>query len=339
MTDSTTGRAPNIRTVARRAGVSHQTVSRVINGHPNITEGTRARVLAAMDALDYRPSRIARALSNGRSGTVGVISTDKGRYGPPKTLRAIEHAARDAGYFVSTVNLASVGHEHMRSAIAHLVDQGIDGIVLIAPQAEMLDSFYDLSPRVPFVTVDSAGTGGGHTVAIDQAEGARLAIRHLLDLGHREIVHLSGPEDWLDSQARVAGMRAVLADAGLPEPEIVVGDWSAAFGYRVAADLRRRLDRATAVFASNDDMALGLLRGFHEAGVRVPDELSLVGFDDIPEAEFFWPPLTTVRPDFTALGERCMARLHDQLSGLEPVDEGLIRPELVVRASTAPPRG
>jgi len=329
-------RVPNIRDVARRAGVSHQTVSRVLNDHPNITPRTRAKVMAAMADLDYHPSRVARALANGRSGTIGVVSTDNGRYGPPKTLRAIESAARDAGYFVSTVNMAAVGHTHMESALRHLIDQGIDGVVVIAPQAAMLDSFYELAPGVPFVTVDSAGSGGAHTIAIDQAEGARLAARHLVDLGHRDIVHISGPTDWLDSQARVGGWRSVLAAAGLSTPEPLVGDWSADFGHRMGLELADRRD-FTAVFASNDQMALGLLHGFRERGIRVPEDVSVVGFDDIPESAYFCPPLTTVRPDFSELGRRCMARLHDQLTGVELRSDPPIPPVLTIRASTAPP--
>jgi DNA-binding LacI/PurR family transcriptional regulator len=330
-------KAANIRDVARAAGVSYQTVSRVLNNHPNISISARTRVEATIKRLNYSPSRVARALATNRTGTIGIVSTDNGRYGPPKTQRAIETAARDAGYFVSTVNLGSVGSEPMQAALGHLVDQGIDGIVVIAPQEAMLDAFVEFSPDIPFVTVDSAGRGGGHTVAIDQAEGARLATRHLIGLGHREIVHISGPSDWLDSQARVRGWRTVMTQAGIDAREPLVGDWSPRFGYEAGLALARKID-FTAVFASNDQMALGLLRGFHSAGVRVPETVSIVGFDDIPESEFFWPPLTTVRPDFSELGRRCMALLLDQLTGNELPGERPIVPELTVRDSTAPPR-
>jgi DNA-binding LacI/PurR family transcriptional regulator len=328
-------KATNIRDVARAAGVSHQTVSRVLNNHPNISAATRARVEATMRNLSYRPSRVARALATSRSTTIGIISTDNGRYGPPKTQRAIETAARDAGYFVSTVNLASVGYEPMQAALGHLVDQGIDGIVLIAPQAAMLDAFVELSPDIPFVTVDSADRGTGHTVSIDQAEGGRLATQHLIDLGHREIIHISGPADWLDSAARVRGWRTAMAQAGITEREPLVGDWSPRFGYEAALVLARNVD-FTAVVASNDQMALGLLRGFHSVDLRVPADVSVVGFDDIPESEYFWPPLTTVRPDYSELGRRCMALLLDQLTGNALPPEHPIAPVLTVRESTAP---
>jgi DNA-binding LacI/PurR family transcriptional regulator len=330
-------KAATIRDVARRAGVSYQTVSRVINDHPNITATTRAKVLAAMDELDFRPSRVARALANGRSATVGVISTDNGRYGPPKTLRAIEAAAREAGYFMSTVNLSEVGLGQLSAALGHLTDQGIDGIVVIAPQASMLDAFHALSPGLPYVTVASADVDRGHSIAIDQTEGARLATQHLVDAGHREIVHVSGPSDWLDSQARVAGWRETMSRAGLPVRPVIEGDWSTDFGYRTALELAAD-PTLTAVFASNDDMALGLLHGFYERGLRVPGDVSVVGFDDIPEAAHFWPPLTTVRPDFTRLGRQCMQLLVDQLTGNEPGAHAQIPPVLRVRESTGAPK-
>lgn len=335
--ESANGARPvNIRDVARAAGVSHQTVSRVINDHPNISAPTRARVEHAMERLAYRPSRVARALATARSRTIGIVSTDDGRHGPPKTQRAIERAARAAGYFVSTVTLTAVGPDPMREALRHLLDQGIDGIVVIAPQAAMLDAFQEAAPPLPWVTIDSAGRGGGHSIAIDQTEGARLATRHLVGLGHRRIVHVSGPTDWLDSQARVRGWRTVMAQAGLEAPEPLVGDWSPAFGLEAARALARE-GQVTGVFVSNDQMALGMLRGFHEAGLRVPEDVSVVGFDDIPEAEYFCPPLTTVRPDFSELGRRCLALLLDQLTGRELPSERPIPPELVVRSSSVPP--
>lgn len=328
-------KVPTIRDVARAAGVSHQTVSRVINDHPNISAATRLRVEAAMERLSFRPSRVARALATSRTRTIGIISTDNGRYGPPKTQRAIEQAARDAGYFLSTANLAEVGHEPMRDAVDYLQDHGIDGIVLIAPQAEMLDAFAELAPRVPFVTVDSAGRGGGHSIAIDQAEGARLATRHLVSLGHRGVRHIAGPLDWLDSQARIRGWRTVLAQAGLEAREPLVGDWSPESGRQAARAIAEDPD-ATSVFVSNDQMALGLLSGLAAEGKRVPQDVSVVGFDDIPEAGYFAPPLTTIRPDFSELGTTCLALLLGQLSGDNLSAPRPIKPELVVRQSTAP---
>lgn len=327
----------NIRDVAAAAGVSYQTVSRVLNNQPNIRESTRKRVERAMDSLGYRPSRVARALARNKSETIGFISTDNGMYGPPKTQRAIETAARDAGYFVSTVNLAAVDHDSMQSALNHLMEQDVEGLVLIAPQNEMLDSFDSVEFDKPFVTVDSAGRGGGHTIAIDQADGAAKATRHLIELGHERILHIAGPPDWLDSQARIASWQREMAAAGLPAPPPVHGDWSPRFGLEIGRQIAKD-DEFTAVFVSNDQMALGLLQGLHASGRLVPDDVSVVGFDCIPESEYFWPPLTTVRPDFSELGRQCMAMLLAQLRGDQPAQTSPIPPSLVVRESTGPPR-
>lgn len=330
-------RPVNIRDVAAAAGVSHQTVSRVLNNQPNIRAATRQRVELAINSLGYRPSRVARALATNRSGTIGFISTDNGMYGPPKTQRAIEVAARDAGYFVSTVNLVAVDHESMQNALSHLMDQGVEGLVLIAPQSAMLDSFESAAFDRPFVTVDSAGRGGSHSIAIDQAVGAAKATRHLIELGHERILHIGGPPDWLDSQARVRSWQKVMREAGLEAPEPIVGDWSSRFGREIGREIARQ-DEFTAVFVSNDQMALGLLDGFRREGREVPDFMSVVGFDDIPESEYFCPPLTTVRPDFSKLGRQCMAMLLAQLRGEEPAQTFPIPPSLAVRDSTGPPR-
>ena len=329
-------RTANIRDVAKLAGVSHMTVSRVLNGHPNISALTRERVERSMDQLSFRPNAIARALATSRSGTIGVVCTDSGRYGPPKTLRAIESAARDAGYFISTINLAIVDRRTMRSALNHLTDQAVEAIVVIAPQSAMLDALSSIELSIPYVTVEPTGREGEHAFAIDQAAGAKAATQHLIDLGHREILHVSGPADWLDSQARVRGWRSRMNSAGLRYREPIVGDWSIEFGYETAQRIAKNLD-FTAIFASNDHMALGLLRGFADAGIRVPQDVSVVGFDDIPESAYLTPPLTTIRPDYSALGRRCIGRLVDGLAGEHMSDDHLLVPELVTRASTSRP--
>lgn len=328
------GRSANIRDVAKLAGVSHMTVSRVLNGHPNISDAARARVELSMAQLKYRPSGIARTLATSRSGTIGVVCTDSGHFGPPKTLRAIEAAARDTGYFVSTTNLASVGRDSMRSALTHLTDQGVDALVIIAPEAAMLDALGEFELRVPYVTVEPTGRRPGHTLAIDQYAGARIATQHLLGLGHTSIAHVSGPSDWLDSQARVRGWRDVLAAAGLPVPDPFVGDWSLESGHALADVVAS--SGASAVFVSNDHMALGLVRGLLDLRVGVPGDVSVIGFDGVPEAAYFSPALSTVLPDYDLLGRRCIEMLVDGLQGNDlPREEVLIEPALVVRDSTA----
>lgn len=327
--------AATIRDVAIDAGVSHQTVSRVINDLPNVRPSTRARVLDSMKRLSYRPSRVARALASSQSRTIGILLTSTGGYGPPKTLGAIERAARESGYFVNSVNIGVADRSSTRQALAHLQDHGIDGLVVIAPVSPMLEALDDANLDVPYVTVESSGRQSTRTIAINHEMGARLATSHLIELGHRRILHVSGPEDWFDTQARVRGWRGELEAAGLPIIPPLVGDWMPNYGRDVAA--RAVLDSgATGVFVANDQMALGVLHGLHQAGVDVPGQVSVVGFDDIPEAAFFWPSLTTVRPDFSELGRRCVSVLLDQLAGRQSSTIEQISPILVIRESSGP---
>src|SRR5918999_1432007 len=319
--------------VAKLAGVSQQTVSRVINDSPHVRADTRQRVRDAMRKLEYRPNSVARALVTGRSKTLGVVSFDTTLYGPASTLFGIERAAHDAGYFVSIVSLRSLDRPSVLSAVGRLRDQGVDGILVIAPQESAAQAFASLPAGVPIVAAEAVPPGIVPLVAVDQAAGARMATQHLLDLGHSTVWHISGPRDWLEAQERVDGWRATLEEWGAQPPPVLVGDWSARSGY----ELGRRLatwDDVTAVFVANDQMALGVLRSLHELGRRVPGEISVVGFDDIPEAAYFSPPLTTVRQNFNEMGRRSLLRLLDQIeSGDRAPARESVAPELVVRAS------
>lgn len=329
------GRA-NIRQVAALAGVSHQTVSRVLNGHPNIRPATRERVLKAIGELDYRPNGAARALATNKTNRIGVIVDSTVEYGPNSTLRGLETAARAAGYSVTS---ATVGDDTLGPSVAfeHLMAQGIDALCVIAPRSSSLDRLRQSTLHMPAVVVKSAKDDTFLTVSVDQELGAALAVRHLIDLGHRRIVHVAGPLDWLDAWARHRAWQSELKAAGIEELDVVVGDWSAAFGYEVARHAGR-LPECTAIFAGNDQMALGLIHGFAERGIRVPDDVSIVGFDDLPEAKHFLPPLTTVRQDFRALGERSVEVLRAALEGNELDRRSIIAPLLIIRESTAPLR-
>lgn len=330
-------RAPVMADVARLAGVSHQTVSRVINGQSNLRPETRLRVEEAIRQLGYRPNSAARALVTRRSGTIGVIGSKSGFWGPSTVHRTIQAAGREAGFFVSSVNLPDLTREAVSDAVEHLRDQRVEGIVLIAANDEALDvARAQEAAGVPVVVVEGSLYKARLTVGVDQAAGAGLATRHLLELGHTDIVHLAGPLQWTEARGRLQGWQRAMHEAGLRPPEHLEGDWTAASGYRVGAELARR-DDVTAVFAANDQMALGVLRAMWEAGRSVPDDVSVVGFDDIPEAAFLIPPLTTVRQDFTAVGHRAIEILQTAIAGPDPEaepPERLIQPELVVRAST-----
>ncbi|MGY2873160.1 DNA-binding LacI/PurR family transcriptional regulator [Marmoricola sp. URHA0025 HA25] len=334
-------RAPVMADVARLAGVSHQTVSRVINGQTNLRPATRLRVEEAIRQLGYRPNSAARALVTKRSGTVGVIGSKSGFWGPSSVHRAIQAAGREAGYFVSSVNVHDLTRNAVSDAVDHLRDQRVEGIVLIAANDDAVEvARHQEVAGIPVVVVEGSLEKARWTVGVDQVAGAALATQHLLDLGHTEVVHLAGPMQWTEARGRLRGWEQAMHGAGLRPSPHVEGDWTAESGYRTGHALAKR-DDLTAVFAANDQMALGLLRALWEAGRSVPGDVSVVGFDDIPEAAFLIPPLTTVRQDFTALGHRAIEMLQSAIADPAPEDDvpaGLIQPELVTRASTAPPQ-
>ena len=328
------GRIPVMADVARLAGVSHQTVSRVVNGHDSLRPETRERVEAAIRQLGYRPNTAARALVTRRSATIGVIGSRNGFWGPSTVHRTVQAAGRASGYFVSSVNLPGLTREELADAVSHLRDQGVEGIVLIAAHDEALAvARAQETLGVPLVVVEGDPARTRWTVGVDQVAGARLATRHLLELGHREVAHVAGPQSWTEARARLEGWQGAMYDAGLRPSAALAGDWTAASGYAAGLELAGRPE-VTGVFCANDQMALGLLRALWEAGRAVPGDVAVAGFDDIPEAGYLVPPLTTVRQDFTAVGRRAIDILQAAIAG-EPAPAGLIEPQLVVRASTA----
>ena len=329
-------RVANIFDVARLAGVSHQTVSRVLNDLPNVRPATRTRVEDAIKQLRYRPSTAARSLVTRRSRTIGLITTGNPDYGPSSILLGFTEAARNARYLVSISSMLETDVTSMRAAVELLLSQNVEAIVLIAAHRGALEAIQGIDLGVPLIAVESSGRVGFHSVSIDQFRGAFDATEHLVGLGHRSIIHLAGPEDSMDATERVRGWRAALSEHGLVALEPLVGDWSPGSGYRLgqqyAADPARSF---TALFAANDQMALGAMHAFSQAGIRIPDDVSVIGFDDIPEAEHLTPPLTTIRQDFAELGGTVMSTL------LELILDGTLEeakhpvPHLVVRESTA----
>ena len=329
------GRQPVMADVARLAGVSHQTVSRVLNDNPHVKGETRERVLSAIRELDYRPNSAARTLVTRRSQTLGVVSFDTTLYGPASMLYGIEQAARSAGYFVSIASLRSLDGRSVQEAVDRLRDQAVEGVLVIAPQTSAVGALAQVRSAVPVVAVGSGTQARVPGAAVDNEAGARAATQYLLDLGHRTVHHVAGPSSWLDAQARQAGWRAVLAAAGADVPEVVGGDWSARSGYEAGLQLLEN-PQVTAIFCANDQMALGVLRALNEAGRAIPGDISVVGFDDIPEASYFTPPLTTVRQDFGELGRRGLELLVAQVQqGTGARERVLVAPELVLRRSTA----
>lgn len=328
----------SINDVAALAGVSAQTVSRVSTGAANVRSQTRDRVLVAMEQLGYAPNVAARALKSGSFATIGVIAHQLARTGESHTVEAVVHAANDAGYTVTLIDLQSPSSRDVSAAVNRLSHQAIDGLVVIGAETTA-PATISLPPRLPIVVSDARFVGHHPAVAGDDAGGALQAVRHLMDLGHRTVHHVAGPTGSVPAQQRLDAWRGTLRTAGRDVPVPLPGDWTAASGYqagrRVAED-----PSITAVFCGNDEMAAGLYRALHEAGRSVPADVSVVGFDDIPLAEYFTPPLTTVAQDFRAIAHRLVDLLLEQIREGTPLKDvhSLVPTKLVVRASTAPPR-
>lgn len=332
------GSRPVMDDVARLAGVSKQTVSRVLNDHPSVRAETRETVLSAMRTLGYRPSRSARSLASGRTRMVGVISFDAARYGPASILTAINTAAQEAGYLLSSIALDTAEPETVVEAVNRLSAEGADGVIAIAPQLWVGKALADTRLDTPLIVLENGLDSDTQQVTGDSRAGARKAVEYLLGLGHRTVWHIAGPTGWTSADHRLGSWQASLEAAGAAVPTPLIGDWSADSGYELGRQLARRTD-VTAVFASNDQMALGLLHALHEAGRSVPGDISVVGYDDVPEAAHFLPPLTTVRTDFAEIGTRSLRLLLDRLDGTEEPSRtrSLVPVDLVIRASSGPP--
>ena len=330
---------PRMEDVAGVAGVSHQTVSRVLNGFPKIRPATRDRVLAAIEELGYRRNTAARTLVTRRSGTIGVITADMNHFGPASILLGLESASRAAGYSLSLAGLPEISATSLRTAVDQVLGQAVEAVVMIVAHQAALTLAQSLHIGVPLVLVEGDLSATPLTAGVDQIAGARVATNHLLDLGHQSVLHLPGPADWLEATARREGWRMALEERGRPVPALMVeGDWTSRSGYQASRAMLSE-SRPTAVFAANDQMALGLLRALHEAGLRVPEDVSVVGFDDLPESGYFTPPLTTVRQDFGELGQRIMDLVLRVLAGEHNASEPLVEPMLIVRSSTTAPSG
>ena len=338
------GRASAMSDVAARAGVSLQTVSRVVNGAPKVAPRTRERVERAIAELGYRPNTAARALVTGATRTIGLVAQDLHHYGPATTMVGLELSAREAGYSLRVAVLHDSSGRAMQTAVERLVADSVDAVVALATHADALSAVDRLRTPVPVVTVQAAPDARRPTVWVDQEAGARLAVRHLLDLGHRTVHHVAGPPCSLEARRRLDGWQAELRAAGAPVPTPLGGDWTPSSGVlagRRVLDLLRRpapgVPLPTAVFVANDQMAVGVLSALHEAGVDVPGDVSVVGFDDIPEAAYLLPGLTTVRQDFAELGRRGVALVLDRLAGQSHGTTTSVPARLVVRSSSGPP--
>lgn len=324
----------SIRDVARLVGVSHQTVSRVLNGHPGVKEATRQRVLGGIRELDYRPSQAARALSSGRSRSLTVITSDTTLYGRAATLRGIEEAARSAGYSVGICVLESEQAQAIQAAIDLSCDPTAVGVIVIAYDLAGIRALRAIPSGIPVAAAlevtDSDDAQRFSSVTLDDRAAAATATRYLLDLGHRTVHYVAAPTS-TGVSGRTEGWRSALKSAGTQIPAPARAGWSPESGYRAGRALAADPE-VTAVLCANDDLALGVLHAMHEAGRAVPAGVSVVGFDDIPQSAHFTPPLTTVRLDFVGLGRECFTLLTNEGSAIAS------QPELIVRGSTGPAR-
>jgi DNA-binding LacI/PurR family transcriptional regulator len=331
---------PTIKDVAARAGVSRQTVSRVINRKGEVSDATRDRVLATIEELGYRPNAAARSMVVGRTCTLGCISPSLTDYTFAHIIDSAQAEARRLGYFVLTGSAPTV--EDVEPLLEEMLRRQVDGLMVLNPRADERYRYF-----LPLIEKDMAvlylnSTPRGEPVSsvhCDDRQGGYEATRYLVELGHRFIATILGPSNEEASADRLAGYRQALAEADLTcEPDCVVrGNWSATSGYEAMRHLLAVPREFTAVFCQNDQMAIGAIRALREAGRRLPDDVSIIGFDDIPLASYFDPPLTTLRQPMRETGERAVQVLVETIQDPDRTPEQIVIPaRLLERASCAP---
>lgn len=324
--------------VAKMAGVSRQTASRVARGGENVSAETQSRVRSAIDALGYRPDAVARALTVGSGGMIGILLYDLGRMGHAVvTVTALEEAASAAGFGLCIANIGAFEAGAFDEAVAGLQRLGCDGIVVIAPWIPDAEGIGTITHAVPMVTTSQIEGFPGPSIHVDTMPAVRMMMDHHFSLGHERIAHVAGPPDSTAAALRRRGWQEALEARGASVPEPFQGDGTSDSGYRAGIQIAD-LAEATAVFVASDAMALGVLHGLHERGVAIPDDISVASFDDSPVSAHTWPPLTTVGFDAREQGSRAIAALLKRISGEEVVETAPIPPTMTVRPSTAPPR-
>ena len=323
---------PTVSDVARLAAVSAQTVSRVSNSRTNVDPGTRDRVLAAMKTLGYRPNLAARSLVTARTRNIGLITSTLSSYGTMRTLDAISDAALEFGYTITLMPLKLPSAGEVSGAAATMARQDVDGIIVMVESSVLEQATMDLPLGVPVVVTDGDVGHRFQSVDSDAQPGIAAAMDHLLALGHRNIWHVAGPTASYDARVRRDLWESSLRAQGLRVPHVYYGDWSARSGYQIGSHLAE-LNEATAIFAANDQMALGIVRAYADSGKSVPLDLSVVGFDDMTESDQFIPRLTTIRQDFAELGRRALNAVIDRIdrgqqhAPIEPVPTAFVERE------------
>lgn len=326
-------RLATIYDIAREAGVSHQSVSRFMRGMQQ-RSGTRTKIEHALEVLEYKPNLTARSLVTGRSHRLGALTHEIDQVGPSQVLQGASAAARDAGYLLDIVALDMGNTDEITQALDILLQHDLAGVVALASTDQMRSAVADVAIDVPVLVFSEQDEDGD---AGSWLNGMPLVMEHLIGLGHRRIAHIAGPSTWSAARNRLHAYEHAIREHGLGRPLVAEGDWSAASGYR-ATQMLLRSETPTAIAAANDQMALGAMLAVTEAGLTVPDDVSVTGVDDTPEAAFYFPPLTTVRVDFTAEGRQAVNDLLTQLDADETVDSTPRPLQLMLRSSSAAPR-
>ncbi len=329
-----------MRDVARVSGLSLQTVSRVANGEPNVNLATRDRVIAVMRDLGYRPNLAARAMRRGSFRTIGIVYQGLHAVGTRRTVEAVsEHAALN-GYATALLPIAAATGLATSGAFTRLEEMAVDVIVSILTSQLEFDTPMEFPPGVHAILIGPQSSPSVSAMDSDQVGGTEAAVRHLLEAGHRTVHHIAGPPGSFFAARRAETWARMLEAEGRPVPEPLVGDWTAHSGYLATRRLLETTPPAslpTAIFCANDQTALGVYRALHEAGLRVPQDVSVVGFDDIEEAADFSPPLTTIAQNWDLMGREVLRVASASLAGAPP-QQVLLPTSLIPRESVAPPR-
>ncbi len=330
---------PTMRDVAVAVGVSIQTISAVINDKPDITPQTRQRVMDAIQQLGYRPDRVARGLRTGKSHTLALIVSDIANPSFATIASTAEDCAQARGYYLTVHNTHD---DPLREAkyVQTAAERGIDGVILVSAEDRMDSSIMLENADIPFVAIDRIPEDyTGLSVTLDNMKAGRLATQHLLGLGHTRIAHISGPLRLRLARERLAGLELALQEQGLSLPSewLCEGHWYCQEGYKAMQNMLQTSPLPTAVFAANDRMAIGAIQAIYQAGLRVPEDISVIGLDDIEVSAYHIPALTTIRQPFALLATQAIQILLDVIQGNQPeVSANLIEPILIERASTAP---
>ncbi len=334
-------RQPTIRDVAERAGVSHQTVSRVINGHELVSGETRDRVERAIRELNYVPSPIARGLMSNRTHSIGLVSSAISDHFFGEVAAGAEVQARRRGYYLVIASVEEHAEADERAYLRLMLERRVEGLIVARPRLPISVDQVSLH-RVPVVAIASAEAPGLTVVDVDNRGGGQDAVAYLLAQGHRRIATVTGPMAWRSSQHRLDGYRDALAAAGVPiDPSLIeqANGWDLADGQTAMARLLARGTPFTALFAYSDLVAIGAIRELRTRGVRVPEDVSVVGYDDVPVAAYVDPPLTTIRQPMREVGERAASLVLDAIAQGTPGETRLLPTRLVVRASVVAPAG